>query len=87
MTDLSGLHINWEKSEIFPLTDTTSAGPGEYPLTWCDDSVKYLGVHIHRDRDRVLQLNYGPVMEKLEANIERWLQLPLSVCGRQNCHY
>lgn len=82
MTDLSGLHINWEKSEIFPLTDTTSAGPGEYPLTWCDDSVKYLGVHIHRDRDRVLQLNYGPVMEKLEANIERWLQLPLSVAGR-----
>lgn len=78
----SGLYINREKSEVLPLTVAPCDRAGDYLLTWCDDSVKYLGVHIHRDRDHIIQLNCGPAVERLECNIDRWLQLSLSMAGR-----
>lgn len=36
---LSGLCTNWQKSEVFPLTDAPCGEVEGYPLSWCEDSV------------------------------------------------
>lgn len=51
---LSWLCINWEKSEVFPLTVAPCRKLSDYPLAWCEDSVKYLRIHIHREKDCIL---------------------------------
>lgn len=78
----SGLSINWRKSVIFPLTSSTAQWECEFPLEWCTDSTKYLGIHIHLDTAQILRLNYGQAVSALESQIERWLRLPLSIAGR-----
>ena len=79
---VSGLHINWMKSKLFPLTDATKQVQSEFPMAWRGDTVRYLGVVIHRDKEQILQLNYGPAIAKLTTQIERWIRLPLSIAGR-----
>lgn len=54
----------------------------EFPLRWCDDPPKYLGVIIHRTASKVVRLNYGPAIDSLSGQIDRWNTLPLSIVGR-----
>ena len=56
----SGLAINWSKSELFPLTAGTGVVDVQFPFKWATDSVKYPGIIVHRDKDAVIRLNYGP---------------------------
>ena len=79
---VSGLHINWMKSELFLLTAVTKQVQSEFPMAWCEDSTSYLGIVIHRDKEQILQLNYGPAIAKLTTQIERWIRLPISMAGR-----
>lgn len=78
----SGLHINWNKSVIFPLTTGTKQWELEFPLLWCADSTKYLGIHIHLDKNQIIRLNYGPAMDTLTSRVDAWIRLPLSIAGR-----
>ena len=79
---LSGLFINWSKSLMFPLTGITTCMQTEFPLKWSGESVKYLGVTIHQDKEQLLRLNYGVAVERLTNQVERWIKLPLSIAGR-----
>lgn len=78
----SGLRINWNKSIIFPLTASTVPWESVWPLTWCTDSVKYLGIHFHLDTVQIIRLNYGPALDNLDNQITKWTRLPLSMMGR-----
>lgn len=78
----SGLQINWSKSVLFPLTPSTQQWECEFPLFWCPDATKYLGIHIHLDTEQIISLNYGRAVDQLETQIEKWLRLPLSLAGR-----
>lgn len=79
---VSGLKINWEKSVLFPITDLAVAEGNDCLLKVEKDTTKYLGVHLHRDKQQMIQLNYGPVMEQLTLQVSRWIHLPLSMAGR-----
>lgn len=79
---LSGLKINWGKSVIFPLYTCTAQSTCEFPLEWCSESTKYLGIHIHLDSSQVISLNYGRAIDSLATQIEKWIALPLSMTGR-----
>lgn len=72
---LSGVQINWGKSSIFPLTDAMSRFPLDYPMAWCEDELKYLGIRVTRDRDELMRLNYGTAMVRIADNISKWITL------------
>lgn len=79
---LSGITINWSKSVIFPLTDTTRTCSAEFPLKWETSQVKYLGIWISRDVQELWNLNYGRAVTWLEAKVALWRNLPLSLAGK-----
>lgn len=78
----SGLKMNWNKSVIFPLTSGTKQWDCEFPLIWCTEPTKYLGIHIHLDKQQIIRLNYGPAIDSLASRIDSWIRLPLSIAGR-----
>lgn len=78
----SGLHINWHKSIMFPLTSVTVPVQTPYPLEWTTDPVRYLGIKIHTDAELILSENYGCAVQKLSDAVEKWIKLPLSLIGR-----
>lgn len=80
--ELSGININWSKSQLFPLTPNTPQFALDYPLMWCDSEVKYLGVIISRDREETLRANYGTAVTSITTSISRWISQPLSLAGR-----
>lgn len=79
---LSGVHINWGKSQLFPLTTAVSKFTPDYPLEWCDTDLRYLGIQVTRDREQTLRLNYGTAITQLISNVTRWISLPISMAGR-----
>lgn len=79
---LSGVNINWSKSVIFPLTDTTSACTTDFPLKWEMSQVKYFGIWISRDIQEVWTLNYGRTVNWLEDKVTLWARLPLTIAGK-----
>lgn len=79
---LSGVNINWGKSQLFPLTAAVTKFAPDFPLEWCETDLRYLGIQIARDREETLRLNYGTAITQLISNVTRWLSLPLSLAGR-----
>lgn len=69
---MSGLMINWDKSVLFPFTAAALVDETEHLLRRAGDTTKYLGVHLHRDKEQVICLNYGPAVEQLTTQVERW---------------
>lgn len=79
---LSGVNINWGKSQLFPLTAAVSKFAMDFPLEWCDSDLRYLGIQLTRNREDTLRLNYGTAITQLTSNITCWISLPLSMAGR-----
>lgn len=78
----SGLVINCSKSELFALIPSAVQLDVEFPMKWCTDPPKYLGITLHTTNTEVIRLNYGPVISRLTDQVERWIKLPLSIAGR-----
>lgn len=66
---LSGVHINWGKSQLFPLTAAASHFPLDIPLEWCEADLRYLGIVLARNRDELMRLNYGTAIHRIEENV------------------
>lgn len=79
---LSGIHINWNKSVLFPLTTATTTFPTEYPFVWASGPTRYLGIWLSRDVQTLWSENYGKATAWLEDKIKKWKTLPLSLAGR-----
>lgn len=69
---LSGIHINWGKSRIFPL---------DFPLEWSDSKLRYLGIRISRDKEELMRLNYSSAIDRITCCVTRWIALPISKAG------
>lgn len=79
---LSGVNMNWGKSQIFPPTDTTPPFTPDYPLKWCDDTVTYLGITITCNRKDLMTANYGCTLTLTTDKIIKWIAMPISMAGR-----
>lgn len=55
------------------------------PFKWSQEKLTYLGLQIPNARLRTFSLNYLPLLKKTEAELNRWVNLPLSLIGRINC--
>ena len=81
----SGYTINWDKSEIMPITPNISE---EFlqaiPLKKAYNSITYLGVIATKKPSDLLQINWQKKIDQLKQNIEFWKTLPISMAGRIN---
>lgn len=64
--DISGLRINYAKSEILPLKQTRPR-PWFYSslFTIAKDKIRYLGIYIGRSPTSIYSLNYPPLLDKI----------------------
>lgn len=78
----SGYKINLTKSEVLPLnTQDLDIRTITEPLKLCPGGFQYLGINIRKPYDKVLKDNYLSLLEKIKADTQRWIDLPLSLIG------
>lgn len=54
------------------------------PFQWSSEKITYLGLQIPNTGSKTFSLNYAPLLKKTEAELSRWMNLPLSLIGRIN---
>lgn len=82
---ISGYKINVNKSVSMPLNIAATQLPlRNFPFTWNMDKFTYLGLQISRDLSQLYNLNYVPLLKRVEGDLDRWKSLPISLIGRVN---
>ncbi|MGL4483973.1 MAG: RNA-directed DNA polymerase [Anaerovoracaceae bacterium] len=82
---LSGFTINWDKSELMPLTeDIDQKKLNSIPFKIAHNSFKHLGIIITRKPDALLKANWHVKVNQLKDNITFWRTLPISMAGKIN---
>lgn len=82
---ISGYKINTSKSSIMVLNKEEEQNPSVHILKFkLSENFTYLGINIARRLDRIVSINYEPVMESVAQSIDRWMSLPISLIGRIN---
>ncbi len=75
---VSGLAIHINKCELFALK--------ERPIDFCGipikDYITYLGITICKDQKERINLNYTPIINKIQKKCNIWLMRDLSLNGR-----
>lgn len=81
-TRISGLRINVEKTELLLLgIGTTWDVPKEYRKL-VKEEVKVLGIMISTNKQKLIQSNYNPVLEKMKNKASIWSKRKLSLAGK-----
>uniref|UniRef100_A0A8P4JZV7 Endonuclease/exonuclease/phosphatase domain-containing protein n=1 Tax=Dicentrarchus labrax TaxID=13489 RepID=A0A8P4JZV7_DICLA len=68
-----------DQTEPKPKTQVENAG------TQVCQYITYLGLKVPTQLDRIFSLNYEALFNKVEKDLDRWMQLPISLIGRMNC--
>jgi exonuclease III len=79
---MTGLKINKEKTEILTLGNTSKTDLPKKLQQYVKESVKMLGVYICTDKNKTIQENYEPIIEKMNNTINRWKNKGLSIQGK-----
>uniref|UniRef100_A0A8C5LPX2 Reverse transcriptase domain-containing protein n=1 Tax=Leptobrachium leishanense TaxID=445787 RepID=A0A8C5LPX2_9ANUR len=82
---ISGLAINEDKSKILNVSlsqGTVMVLKRQFRFRWCVGKLKYLGVWICPDLAHLPALNYDPLLETLQRDLDIWTPKPLSWFGR-----
>ena len=79
---ISGLKVNWRKTDRFPLATAQEPVTDLGELQWEPPCFQYLGVRIFHDVPDLLDENLGMAIRVLRASTEFWKTLPLLVAGR-----
>ena len=81
----SDYKINNSKSVIMFLTENErNSPPISTPFTVSKQGFTYLGVRITPTIDKMISVNYDPLVENVTQLINRWTKLPISLIGRIN---
>ena len=56
--------------------------PHQSPIPICHDHITYLGIKISSRLSELVTLNFTPLLKKIEDDLLRWLNLPISIIGR-----
>lgn len=80
---ISEYSINWNKSAILPLDsyswDVTAHTP---PIPLCTNHITYLGIKVSPKLSDLFGLNFTPLLNSIDNDLQRWMNLPLSIMGR-----
>ena len=81
----SGYKLNYTKSEILTLNiQDNNIKALTDPLKWCNNGFKYLGIQIGKLNGHIFKQNYIKLLEQTKLNLQRWMDLQLSLIGRIN---
>uniref|UniRef100_A0A3Q2ZDV5 Reverse transcriptase domain-containing protein n=1 Tax=Kryptolebias marmoratus TaxID=37003 RepID=A0A3Q2ZDV5_KRYMA len=75
----SGLKLNLNKCEILPLKDCPISTAFNIPIK---SNVKYLGVHINKNKSDLENLNIWEKLQKCKTQLNKWTHRDLSILGR-----
>lgn len=56
----------------------------QYGFRWIPLGVKYLGIHLNPNLDKVMLSNMEPLLQKIKLNLEKWGKLKLTLWGKIN---
>lgn len=83
---VSGYKVNYDKSEILPLSNFDYT---EYqqrgPFKWSPSGIRYLGIMVDNNLKNVYKLNYLPLVSRIIEELQKWMNLPITLIGRINC--
>lgn len=82
---ISGYKVNFEKSEIMPLTNSGQVEPAYVKsFRWAPNGFKYLGIKITPRVGQLYAENINPLISHIKEKVTSWKKLPLSMLGRIN---
>ena len=82
---ISGLKVNYEKTELFPIGTIRESKLPLYNnrnIKWSPTGVRILGIHITHNKTELLNKNYKPILTKIENIIKIWKQRDLTLYGK-----
>jgi hypothetical protein len=82
--DCSGLHVNLNKTEIFPIRcsdELISEALSDFPGKICKFPGKYLGLPLHTRKLR--RIEFQPLLDKIEGRLQGWKGKLMSLAGRE----
>lgn len=84
-SSFSGYKINLDKSEILPLSEfNKDTIQHNFPFKWSPSGIKYLGILVNKDLGNLYKLNLLRLLQRLGEDLEKWMNLPLTLLGRIN---
>ena len=78
---ISGFTISYEKTQIYrigSLHDSNAQFVLQKQVSWTNNPVNVLGVTISSKESELIELNYKPIMNKIEAILKAWKHRTLS---------
>ena len=84
-SEISGLTINYEKSDILrigALKNTNAVLYTDQPFSWTNEALKILGITISTNIDELLSINITPVIQKINSIVSIWSRRRLSLFGK-----
>lgn len=73
---MSGYKLNMQKTEIISYWRPPLIFRKTYPFKWQAESLKYLGVILHKDLSTILKKNYTPLFPNIKKDLEKWNLIP-----------
>lgn len=84
--NLSGCKVIVNKTEALVVNSfTTFQMRASFQFKWPKNGITYLGTTIPQDLDKLYKANYNTLIDKITADINRWVVLPLTLSGRIEC--
>lgn len=83
--DFTGLSINYNKTEVMrigSLYKTNAKFYSDLPLKWSDGPIRVLGMYVHPQYTRLLELNYDDILLKVENLFHVWNTRSLTPVGK-----
>uniref|UniRef100_A0A3B5R1I6 Reverse transcriptase domain-containing protein n=1 Tax=Xiphophorus maculatus TaxID=8083 RepID=A0A3B5R1I6_XIPMA len=73
----SGYKVNVNKTQVLTVNyDPPAEIKNCYKWEWEANSIRYLGVVIHRDPNEMFEANYAPLNIAIKSDIQRWNAIP-----------
>lgn len=74
---LSGYRLNKHTSQVLTFNFLPDQITREtFKIKWHSEVLRYLGVNIPKNTDKIVSLNYDPLISKIKSDLSRWSLLP-----------
>ena len=82
--NISGLNVNYDKSQVIRIGALQGGDfkiESDKQLKWTE-STKILGIHIHPDKEKMMQLNYNELLCKIQRVLNAWTSRSCTLIGK-----
>lgn len=80
----SGLMVNVKKTEAMYLYKDAEPLCPDIKIEWVKNHTRLLGISVCKDVDKMLQINYDGILNKIHNKLTMWRKRDLSIIGKVN---